>query len=114
VNVAKKKAVKPGKKSDSDLFNLIKESIAQGNYVFTKHAIQRSGQRAILEITALDILEGRPGSRRRRNKRKDKCETGALDWNYCIEGVDVNQKMIRVIVTFEENIMPIITVMWIK
>ena len=107
------RAVKPKKKSDAVLLSLIKNCIAEGNYVFTKHAKERSGQRAILEITVLDILEGKAGSKRRRNKSKDTYESGALDWSYCIEGADVNQKKIRIIVTFEDKLMPIITVMWI-
>jgi hypothetical protein len=108
-----KKAVKPTKKSDLALFKLIEDSIELGNYVFTKHAMDRVGERAILEITVLDILEGRSLSKRRRNKRKDKFEEGAYDWSYCIEGEDRNNKKIRIIVTFEDNLMPIITVMWI-
>jgi hypothetical protein len=75
--------------------------------------MDRVGERAILEITVLDILEGRSLSKRRRNKRKDKFEEGAYDWSYCIEGEDRNNKKIRIIVTFEDNLMPIITVMWI-
>lgn len=108
-----KKAVGPSKKSDTELFKLIEDAIAQSNYVFTKHAVQRAQERRILEITVLDILEGKAKCKRRRNKRKDKFEGSAQDWNYCIEGVDVNQKRIRIIVTFEKNLMPIITVMWI-
>lgn len=107
------KAVKPIKLNDTDLFSLIGESIAGGNYVFTKHARQRSGQRKILEITVLGILEGKTGRKRRRNKRKDRYEIGAFDWNYCVEGVDLKNERVRIIITFEVNLMPIITVMWI-
>lgn len=109
----KTKSVKPMKKSDADLFKFIEGSIADAKYIFTKHAKLRSSERKILETTVLDILENKSGRKRRRNKKKDKFEMNALDWSYCIEGEDVNADKIRVIITFEKDLMPIITVMWV-
>ena len=58
----------------------------------------------------LDILEGKLGRRRRRNKQKDKFQPGYDDWNYCIEGLSLDGEKIRIIVSFLEKLMPIITV----
>ena len=101
---------KPVKKSDGELFELISEHIEYGNYIFLKHAKQRLEERAILDIEVLDILEGKPGRKTKRNKSKDKHEEGRHDWNYCIEGASLDGEKIRVIVSFDEDLMPIITV----
>lgn len=105
--------VKPLKKNDESLFELITRSISDGSYVFTNHAVKRTEERMILEVTVLDILEGKAGRKRRRNKSRDKYERNAFDWNYCIEGRDFDGRAVRIILTFEGNLMPIITVMWI-
>jgi len=62
----------------------------------------------------LDILEGRDGRKRRRNKSKDKFEVGREDWNYCIEGINLDNEKIRIIISFAEGQVPIITIMWIN
>lgn len=46
--------------------------------------------------------------------KKDGYESFALrdlsqDWKYCIEGYDIDGNQLRVIVTFTEDLMPIIT-----
>jgi hypothetical protein len=101
---------KPEKKPDSVLFALICQHIREGSYVFLSHAKKRLKERAILDIEVLDILEAKPGKKRRRNKNKDSYEESRLDWNYCIEGVDLEGERIRIIISFDEALMPIITV----
>ena len=108
-----KKSTKPAKKTDLILFELIERSIRNVDYVFLSHARVRLAGRAILELVVLDILEGKQGTNRRRNKIKDTFMNGSLDWNYCIEGVDPDSRKIRIIISFDEKTMPIITVMWI-
>ena len=108
-----KTANKPKKKSDRELFGLLTEKIENGDYVFKKHAKQRQKDRTISDLEVLDILEGKPKRNRHRNKVKDKYEEGRDDWNYCIEGQNLDKKKIRIIVSFEEDLIPIITVMWI-
>jgi hypothetical protein len=104
---------KPGKKSDRELFTLLDEKIGRGEYVFKRHARQRQKDRNISDLEVLDILEGKYGRRRHRNKVKDSFEEGKEDWKYCIEGVNPDKKKMRIIISFEENLIPIITVMWI-
>jgi hypothetical protein len=103
----------PLKKSDKELYELLTSKIFTGEYVFKKHSRQRQNDRNISDIEVLDVLEGKKGRKRHRNKEKDKYETGRSDWNYCIEGVNIDNKAIRIIISFEDGLMPIITVMWI-
>ena len=110
--MAKLKDVKPEKKSDTKLFELVEKSIKNIEYVFLPHAKVRLFGRAILEPVVLDILEGKQDNKRKRNKKKDSFKEGNMDWNYCIEGVDLNNDKIRIIISFDEKTMPIITVMW--
>jgi hypothetical protein len=107
------KSTKPAKKTDAVLFELIERSIRNVDYVFLPHARARLAERTILEPVVLDILEGRKGTERRRHKRKDSFKCQGSDWNYCIEGIDPNARKIRIIVSFHEKTMPIITVMWV-
>ena len=84
-----------------------------GEYIFKKHSRQRLKDREITDIEVLNILEGKKGRKRHRNKEKYKYEIVGEDWNYCIEGVNHDDFKIRIIVSFEQGLLPIITVMWI-
>ena len=113
---AKKKGSKPKKtekRGDKELFQLIESKISSGDYLFKKHAKQRQKDRDISDIEVLDILEGKSKRGRRRNKAKDRYEEGRSDWNYCIEGQNLDAKKMRIVISFEEDLMPIITVIWI-
>jgi len=65
--------------------------------------------RHISDLEVLDILENKPGRRRKRNKVKDKFD-GYQDWNYCIEGFNLDNIKIRIIVSFTDDLMAVITV----
>lgn len=103
----------PLKKPDKELYELLTKKILSGDYVFKRHSRQRQKDRSISDIDVLDVLEGKKGRKRHRNKKKDKYENGREDWNYCIEGVSFDDKPIRIIISFEYGLLPIITVMWI-
>ncbi len=107
--------IKPSKKTDSELFALIEQKIKQRNYIFVKHAKERLQQRNISDLEVLNILEGKSGYDRKRNRRKDSYEftythKTSQDWKYCIEGKDIDGRKIRIILTFTDNLMPIIIV----
>lgn len=106
---------KPPKKTDKALFTLIELQIKEENYIFVKHAKVRQQQRNISDLDVLNILEGKPGYGRKRNKGKDSYYSQnpldqPQDWKYCIEGNDIDGKKIRIILTFTDDLMPIITV----
>jgi hypothetical protein len=69
--------------------NVIKNLVLKkNNYIFCQHAKERQ-----LEI-----------------KRKKDTYKESQDWNYCIEGKDLDERTIRVIISFSEDLMLIITV----
>lgn len=111
--------LKPIKKTDKELFSLIELKIAHRKYIFLKHSRQRMIERSILELEVLNILSGKKGHERHRNKKKDSYELGSFselpqDWKYCIEGCDIDGELIRIIITFTNDLMPIITTIRIK
>jgi len=111
--------VQPQKKTDKELFSLIELKIKANKYIFLPHAKQRQQERKISDLDVLNILEGKSGYFRSRNKKKDTYEAHYLkekpeDWKYCIEGKDIDGKKVRIIITFNSDLMPIITVMNLK
>jgi hypothetical protein len=105
---------KPIKKTDKELFPLINEKIKQGSYVFLPHSKKRLNERNISELDVIRLLSGQKGYGRKRNKQKDKYEHPSIsdlaqDWKYCIEGHDIDGSSLRVIITFSDDLMPIIT-----
>lgn len=102
---------KPIKKTDKELYTLLERVIKKGNYVFLKHAKERQLQRHISDLDVLDILAGREGRDRKRNESKDQYKDGYQDWNYCIEGHNLDKEKIRIIISFMDDLVPIITVM---
>lgn len=96
--------------SDRDLYSRIGQSIDNRNYIFLKHAKQRLEERQITDIDGLDILEGKAGRKRLRNKKNDSYQSGQAEWKYCIEGINLDGLPIRIIISFEKGYMPIITV----
>ncbi|MCF6808516.1 DUF4258 domain-containing protein [Thiotrichales bacterium 19S9-12] len=102
--------MKPAKKSDKELLFLLKDKINKKEYRFLKHAKQRQKERHISDLDVIRILRGDNEYCQKRNKKLDKYEEGREDWNYCIEGKNIDNENIRVIISFEKNLMPIITV----
>lgn len=101
---------KPDKKTDTELWALILEMISNGDYIFLRHAQDRLKDRKVSDLDVLDILENKPKRKRKRNKSKDTFLPGYKDWNYCIEGNDLDNKKIRIIISFDEERMLVITV----
>ena len=102
--------IKPSKKRDIELWAAISKSISSVSYFFLPHCRMRLADRAITDIDVLDILENKLGRGRRRNKSKDSYLVGYEDWNYCIEGKDIDKKKIRIIISFRADQMMFITV----
>jgi len=105
---------KPNKKKDQELWDSIYLSILNKNYIFVAHAKKRLKDRNVTDIEVLDILENKERCKRKRNKKKDSYIKGHQDWNYCIEGVDLDGEKIRIIISFNEELMLIITVIRLK
>jgi hypothetical protein len=110
IDFAKKFPLLPRKKSDSEILSLLDEKIRAEEYFFTEHAKSQCKKRDLLELEVLDILEGKIGSKRKRNANKDLYEKARRDWNHCIEGINPDNQKIRIVFTFFEEMVPIITV----
>jgi len=108
--MAKGSKEKPNKETDKDLYSLIAKKLTSLDYIFTKHSKQRLADRNITDIDVLEILEGKISKKRKRNKSKDKYEHGQQDWNYCIEGINIDKIKIRIIISFRDDLLLIITV----
>lgn len=106
--------MKPIKKHDAALYRIIEQKIATMEYRILPHANKRKRERNISDLDIINILEGKRGYGRKRNKSKDKYEPDREDWNYCIEGQNKDNEKIRIIISFEKNLMPIITVIRIN
>lgn len=108
--------VKPNKITTkaSELFSIIETKIKDGKYVFTCHAEQRRSERQILDEEVLNVLENKTGYTRRWVKAKDSFESpyfsAQCTWRYCIEGKTIDGDLIRIIIAFDQDLMPIITV----
>jgi len=61
---------KPVKKIDRELFNLIERKINQKEYIFLNHAQKRQLERGISDLDVLNILDGKSGYGRTRNKKR--------------------------------------------
>ncbi len=105
------KSGKPIKKTDKELWALIDDRIANRMYLFKEHAKKRLEERKIIDLAVLNILRNK--LKRKRKKSKDKYESPHMDWNYCIEGNDIDDKKTRIIVSFNKQLMLIITAMHI-
>ena len=105
---------KPRKKTDKELWELIPQKIVKREYSISKHARSRQKNRNILDIDVLDILENKSGCKRKRNKSKDIYTEGYEDWNYCIEGYDLERQKIRLVISFDKNLMLVITIIRIN
>jgi hypothetical protein len=95
-------------------FSIVEKKIKDGKYIFTHHAEKRSSERQILDEEVLNILENKPRYSRRWVKSKDTFESpyysAPSTWRYCIEGKTPDDDLIRIIIAFDEELMPIITV----
>lgn len=102
--MVKHKKGKPVKKTDKELWVIIEQNITDKQYIIMPHAKGRQATRNITDIDILDILENKGNRKRKRNKGKDKYEDGYIDWNYCIEGLDLDEeKKIRIIISFDKE-----------
>lgn len=102
------KSDKPIKRTDRELYSLLAAKVSSGDYIFLKHARLRQQDRQISELDVIHILKGDAG--RKRNKRKDSYDPGKEDWKYCFEGFDIDGLKIRIIITFEDEYLLVITV----
>ena len=76
--------------------------------MFTEHAEQRSKQRKnVNDLQVLNILKSKT---KKHNAVKDHYIEGHTDWNYHITGKNIHDEKIRIVLSFDVDLMLIITV----
>ena len=88
----------------SNLMGTIRKCIEEGRYLDTRHASQRQAER---DVTRPELLHALLNGYH--EKRKDKFEVAYNAWNYSVRGKTVDARALRVVVSFDENNMLIIT-----
>lgn len=78
--------------------------LEKGSYLDTRHAIDRQNERQIARPEILYVLKNGY-----HEKRKDKFDEAYKSWNYSVRGKTVDRRELRVIVSFDESGMLIIT-----
>ncbi len=97
---------KPIKKTTSELFTAIDNGLNNGEYFISLHGRKRGLER---KVNALHVVSALRSPNRRHEAKKDKYVEGKLDWNYSILSNDTEQRELRIILTFSEQML-IVTV----
>lgn len=84
--------------------SVIRNCVETGKYLDTHHSTQRQGQRAITRPEFLYVLKNG-----HHEKRKDQFDETHQAWNYAVKGKTVDKRELRVVVSFDEVGMLIIT-----
>lgn len=87
-----------------ELLNKVQDCIEKGEYLDTVHASIRQGERAITRPEILYVLKNGW-----HEKSKDEYQQRYEAWNYAIRGKTIDKRELRVVVSFDENGMLIIT-----
>ena len=99
---------KPQKRKTSELFSAIESALGSGNYYFTAHALKRSRERRnVSEFQVIRILQSQS---KYHEPKGDSFNQGFNTWNYSIRGKSIDLEDIRIILSFDENDLLIITV----
>lgn len=101
-------SAKPKKKTKQELFDSIEIAIKTGNYIFTEHGELRSKQRK--NVNDLQIIKILNSKTKKHDAARDYYQEGYTDWNYHILGKTINHEKIRIVLSFDSNLMLIITV----
>lgn len=88
----------------SDVMKAVKEALDDGHYLDTRHATDRQSERTITRPEIVQVLRGG-----HREKRKDQFSERFEAWNYAIRGKTIDRRELRVVVSFDENNMLVIT-----
>jgi hypothetical protein len=97
---------KPTKKTTTEVFSSIDQALDNGEYIISRHGRKRGRERGVND---LHIVQALRCPKRRHEAKKDKYDEGMIDWNYSIVSVDIEERTLRIIVTFSEHML-IVTV----
>jgi hypothetical protein len=106
-SIDREHTVKRPEKFENVLEN-IKECLEQKKYTFSRHALDRVEERGIDTKTAKYILLNGY-----EEKRKTCFDKDNNTWKYAIRGMTEDELPVRIIVSFDEDGMVVITVMYV-
>ena len=86
----------PAESKLPDLLSKLSSSVQKGQLRFTKHALERMAERSILRLEVEYVLKNG-----HHEKRKDAFDEAFDIRNYSINGKTVDDKKLRVVVSFE-------------
>lgn len=92
------------REKENNLLPRVQRCLEDGRYLDTYHSCSRSGERNITRPEILQVLKTG-----RHEKRKDKWDERHEAWCYAIRGKTVDKRELRVVVSFDENYLLIIT-----
>lgn len=88
----------------SNLMSLVRLAVSSGEYRDTYHSSQRTSERLITRLEVEYVLMNGW-----HEKNKDYFDDGYESWNYAIRGLTLDKRELRIIVTFDEDGLLIIT-----
>src|SRR3989338_7926140 len=89
----------------SNLMDVVREKVRQNDFILMPHAIERRLQR---RLSVNDI--GQALITGWYEPRKDTYQKEYSAWNYSIRGKTIDNRPLRIVVSFDENAMLVITV----
>lgn len=93
------------KKKYLNVLDKAKKAILTGKYIYTGHAQDRLQQRDVTRLEVKQIIKNG-----HHEKKKDQFDDTLNEWNYSIKGKTIDQRKLRVIISFDKNGMLIITI----
>lgn len=82
----------------------VRRALERGQFLDTSHSSARGVKRAITRPEMLYVLKNG-----RHEPSKDKYELPHEDWNYSVRGKTVDKRDLRIIVSFEEGFLILVT-----
>ena len=99
------KKEKPTKLTSEELLKRVRSAVESGDYLDTRHATDRKNMRGISRLEIEYVLK--TGWH---EKRKDKFDEAYSSWNYAIRGKSIDERDLRIAITFQDKML-IITAM---
>jgi hypothetical protein len=89
----------------SNLLKIVKKKAEDGEFILMPHAVERRFQRSISIDDIVKVL-----STGWHEAKKDEFRQEYAVWNYSIRGVTIDKRNLRVVVSFDENNLLVVTV----
>ena len=86
------------------LLDKIRDCVMNGKYFDSYHSLLRRGERKITRPEILQVLK-----RGWHERKKDQFDTHHENWKYAIRGETVDGRKIRVVISFQDDFLVILT-----